>query len=133
MSMRNREGFTLLELMVVTIIIGVLASLALAAFGGVREKAMVGAARAEVRNLLTAAEAYRSVNGLLPASLDDLLASGLHVSSENIDYCDFTRVDGPPADLRVEAAHRGSTIHLVAQYPSWGVEMKEGQYASDCR
>lgn len=130
--MRNREGFTLMELMIVTIVIGVLASVAVASYAGVRERSKIAATRAELRNLLNAAETYRSITGLLPESLDVLVNGGYHASSQNIDYCDFSRDPGPPEDLRIEAAHRGSNVHLVANYPSAGVDMTEGVYAADC-
>lgn len=130
--MRNREGFTLLELMLVTVIIGVLASLAVASYGGLRERAKLAAVRTELRNALTASELYRSVHGVLPESMDALLAAGFHRRSEYVDYCVFSRDPGPPEDLHLEAAHRGSSTHLVAHYPSQGVEMQETTAASDC-
>lgn len=130
--MRNRGGFTLLELMIVTVIIGVLASVAVASYAGLRERSKIAATRAELRNLLNAAETYRSITGLLPETLDILVNGGYHASSANIDYCDFSRDPGPPEDLRIEAAHKGSNVHLVAQYPSAGVDMTEGVYAADC-
>ena len=130
--MRNRPGFTLMELMIVTVVVGILASIAAASYSGLRERSKVAATRAELRNLLNAAETYRSVHGLLPETLDVLVAGGYHASSHNVDYCDFTRDPGPPEDLRIEAAHRGSNVHLVAQYPSAGVDMTEGVYGADC-
>lgn len=130
--MRNREGFTLLELMLVTIIIGVLASLAMAGFSGVKERTKTAAVRSDVRNVLTAAEAYRSVHGLLPSSLDELVTAGLHRPSENVGYCVFQRAAGPPEELRIEAAHTGSTLHLVANYPSAGVTLQEVVSTTDC-
>lgn len=130
--MRNREGFTLLELMLVTVIIGVLATVMMGAYSGIKERAKTAVTRSELRNVVTAAEAYRSVTGLLPASLDDLVEGGFHRQSPNIDYCEFERQAGPPADLRVVAAHRGSTTHLVAQYPSWGVVVRETVGTTDC-
>lgn len=130
--MRNRGGFTLLELMIVTVIIGVLASVAVASYAGLRERSKIAATRAELRNLLNAAETYRSITGLLPETLDILVNGGYHASSGNIDYCEFSRDPGPPEDLRIEAAHKGSNVHLVAQYPSAGVNMTEGVYGADC-
>lgn len=130
--MRNREGFTLLELMIITMIIGVLATVMMGTYSGMRERAMTTVTRAELRNLMTAAESYRAVTGMLPASLDELVDGGFHRHSQNINYCVFDRLPGPPADLRVEAAHRGSNVHLVAQYPSWGTMTEETVGDTDC-
>ncbi|HUG39583.1 MAG TPA: type II secretion system protein [Longimicrobiales bacterium] len=130
--MRKREGFTLLELMLVTVIIGVLATVMVAAYTGLKERGKLAVTRSELRNVMTAAEAYRSVTGTLPVSLDELVDGGFHRQSPNIHYCVFERQPGPPADLRVEAAHSGSTLHLVAQYPSWGVTTQQTVGTTDC-
>lgn len=130
--MRNREGFTLIELMVVTIVIGVLATMSIASFSGLREKSMIEATRVEIRTVITSAERYRAVHGLLPVSLDQLVDAGFHQKSRNIDYCTFTQDAGPPLDLVIEAAHRGSPIHLRARYPSAGVTMQRINEAADC-
>lgn len=130
--MHNREGYTLIELMVVTVIIGVLATMSIASFSGLREKSMIEATRVEIRTVITSAERYRAVHGLLPTSLEELVDAGFHQRSRNIDYCNFTRDDGPPVDLVIEAAHKGSPVHLVARYPSAGVTMQRLNEATDC-
>lgn len=130
--MRNRDGFTLMELMMVTIIIGVLATVAMAGFTRVREQSMTAATRSELRNLITAAEMYRAVNGVLPERLADLVDGGFHRGSSNIGYCRFERTAGPPEGILVEAAHVGSHVHLVARYPSAGVSLEMSHAATDC-
>ena len=130
--MRNRDGFTLVELMVVTVIIGILASVAQATFSGLKERSMTAVARVEVRNVMTASEKYRAVTGMLPVSLNDLVLGGYHRVSSNIDYCEFLLVPGPPQDLVIEAAHRGSPVHLLANYPSQGVLIRDSLATADC-
>ena len=56
--MRSTRGFTLIELILVVVIIGILASIAIPKFGNTKEKAYVSLMKADLRNLVTAQEAY---------------------------------------------------------------------------
>jgi prepilin-type N-terminal cleavage/methylation domain-containing protein len=53
---RARRGFTLLELMIIVVIIGILASLAIAKFGTSKKLAYISAMKMDLRNLATTAE-----------------------------------------------------------------------------
>jgi len=55
---RDAKGFTLIELIIVVVIIGILASIAIPKFGNTKEKAYVAGMKADLRNLVTAQEAY---------------------------------------------------------------------------
>ena len=60
--MRSREGFTLIELLVVVVIIGILAAIAIPKFANTKEKAVVASMKSDLRNLVTAQEAFFSDN-----------------------------------------------------------------------
>ena len=57
-AVRSRAGFTLIELLIVVVIIGILASMAIPKFGNTKEKAQVAKMKGDLRNLVTAQEAY---------------------------------------------------------------------------
>ena len=69
---RNRKGFTLIELLIVVVIIGILAAIAIPKFASTKEKAYVTAMKSDLRNLLTAEEAYFSDYGSYALSTTDL-------------------------------------------------------------
>jgi prepilin-type N-terminal cleavage/methylation domain-containing protein len=50
----SRRGFTLLELIVVAVILGLLASIAIERFANAKEKTYLAAMKADLRNLVTA-------------------------------------------------------------------------------
>ena len=56
--MRDTRGFTLVELLLVVVIIGILATIAIPKFGNTKQKALVAAMQVDLKNLVTAEEAY---------------------------------------------------------------------------
>ena len=57
-KMRKRQGFTLIELMIVVAIIGILAAIAIPQFQAYRQRGYDSAAKSLLKNLGTAQEAY---------------------------------------------------------------------------
>ena len=57
---RTRKGFTLIELLIVVVIIGILAAIAIPKFANTKSKAYVTAMKSDLRNLVTAEEAFFS-------------------------------------------------------------------------
>ena len=58
MSAGNEKGFTLLELIVVAVILGFLAAIAIQRFANTKERAYLAAMKADLRNLVTAEVVY---------------------------------------------------------------------------
>jgi type IV pilus assembly protein PilA len=56
--LRNTKGFTLIELLIVVVIIGILAAIAIPKFASTKEKAYIAAMKSDLKNFVTAEEAY---------------------------------------------------------------------------
>ncbi|MBU4375981.1 MAG: type II secretion system major pseudopilin GspG [Candidatus Omnitrophica bacterium] len=72
--MLNKKGFTLIELMLVVIILGILVAMVVPRLVGRGEQAREQAAQADIRsNIALALDLYELDNGSYPEKLDDLL------------------------------------------------------------
>jgi type IV pilus assembly protein PilA len=100
-ALREEEGFTLIELMVVLVIISVLTALALPAFLGAQERSKDRAAQADLRNAVAAAKAtYSSTGDYSTITLADIqgaepsvdFVAGATASSTSNDYAVSFRV-----------------------------------------
>ena len=68
----NRKGFTLIELLIVVVIIGILAAIAIPKFANTKSKAYVTAMKSDLRNLVTAEEAFFSDSSKYTATITQL-------------------------------------------------------------
>jgi len=75
--MRNAKGFTLVELMIVMVIIGILLSLLLPGLFSAREEALKTKTQSNLRQVGIAIYAHaKNNNGMTPATLNELNTEG---------------------------------------------------------
>jgi len=72
----RQQGFTLLEIMVVLVIIGVMAALIAPRFVERADEAKVGTTKVQMTNIAQALKLYRLQHGSYSASLNALVAAG---------------------------------------------------------
>jgi type IV pilus assembly protein PilA len=77
----NKKGFTLIELLIVVVIIGILAAIAIPKFANTKEKAYVASMKSDLRNLVTAQEAYFSDNNSSYAASTAAMGTNYKASS----------------------------------------------------
>jgi len=78
-----RKGFTLIELLIVVVIIGILAAIAIPKFANTKNKAYKTAMVSDLRNLVTAEEAFFSDSGKYSNVVDS--AHVKYSSSKNVN------------------------------------------------
>lgn len=97
--LRGDKGFTLVELLVVIVIIGILVAIAVPIFLNQREAAQKRAVESDVRNAIPVMETYYSEHG----DYGDEDAATL-------DQLEITTSDGVSLDIEVENAGQSYTI-----------------------
>ena len=84
-----RRAFTLVELMLVVMIIGILAALVIPKISGQGERARVTAAHADIHGgIKTALDSFEVDNGFYPKSLQDLIQQPSNVKNWHGPYFD---------------------------------------------
>lgn len=73
MTVPTRRGFTLIEMLVVVVIIGILAAVAIPKFRASKDKAKLATVKTDLKNLRTAQEAYYGDKGRYTTALSATL------------------------------------------------------------
>jgi type IV pilus assembly protein PilA len=83
MNTRSNKGFTLVEIMIVVVIIGLLAAMAIPAFQKVRQSSQDKAVLNNVRQLSAASDQYFLENGVSTVLQTNLVGSTAYVKTLN--------------------------------------------------
>jgi type IV pilus assembly protein PilA len=82
-ALRSRKGFTLVEIMIVVVIIGLLAAMAIPAFQKVRQSSQDKAVLNNARQLSAASDQYFLENGVSTVALSNLVGPDSYVKAVN--------------------------------------------------
>lgn len=81
----NNKGFTIVELLIVIVVIGILALLVITTYSGIQAKARNSKRASDVKSLQTQVEAYFSQNGFYPSRTDLNSSAWLSTNMKSLD------------------------------------------------
>ena len=115
-------GFTIVELLIVIVVIGVLAAITLVAYGSIQGRAYDSTVQSNLKNIGSQILQYSVENGTLPATSGELTSLGMKVSGSaygnhffanssdyNMAYCRFSSTNR----FAVVAASRSGNVYVV--------------------
>jgi general secretion pathway protein G len=115
--MRNKKGFTLVELMLVVIIIGILVAMVMPRLAGRTEQARIAAAKTDIElNIGSALDLFELDNGFYPNSLEGLFKEPSEASGWRGPYLKKKPKDpwGNPYQYKYPASHENVDYDLYS-------------------
>jgi len=110
LSRSARKGFTLIEILIVVVILGILAAIIVPQFTNAADDASISSARTQLQSVRAQVELYYSQEGNYPANYAAMVTSG-HLRSATIDW---------PAGFAEHASHDISAGNVQLTYSGSG-------------
>ena len=112
------KGFTLIELMLVVIILGVLAAMVMPKLVGRSEQARIAAAKADINSgISTGLDLFEMDIGRYPASLDELMQKGSNPDTWNGPYLKKKAIDPWGRPYEYKQGSDGKSYELCSKGP----------------
>jgi len=100
---RIQEGFTLVEILIVVVIVGILAAIAIPTYFNYVEKAYASDAQTQIKTILEECKIWKTTNPTFPSKPQEMIDAGYgNISASTLKKWDF--------DIKLEEGETGSDI-----------------------
>lgn len=125
---RKEQGFTIVELLIVIVVIGILAALVVTTFSGIQKKGRDSERKTDIQAVHAQLEAYHATNGRYPtlANLNDDVWVGNNLKGLSVDA-----LADPKAANNDLAAATGANVYGYAVTPN-GCDNDATTATADC-
>ncbi len=110
---KQDKGFTLVELLIVIVILGILATVTVFAVTGITNKGKTSACQSDAKTIQTAEEAYSANNGAYTADQNALVSAGLLHSASTKFTVTLTGGSGTIASYTVNGVSGGDCAGMT--------------------
>src|SRR5947209_17413368 len=102
-SLKQNKGFTIVELLIVIVVIGILALLVITTYSGIQQKARNSKRQTDVQNMQTQLEAFFQQNGYYPSLTDMNSSTWRSTNMKSLDVGALTDPSNPGSSTLVAA------------------------------
>jgi type II secretion system protein G len=125
---KSRSGFTIVELLIVIVVIGILAAIVIVAYTGVQGRAQDAQRQTDIKTIVKALEVYKLNNGVYPTQNSTPNASGWEVSTAGTTATNFLSALVSPTDISKVPVDPINTGNPAALNPGWSQSAYEYFY-----
>jgi prepilin-type N-terminal cleavage/methylation domain-containing protein len=107
----NRRGFTIIELLIVIVVIGVLAAITIVAFNGIQNRARDTQRLSDVKAIVKALESYKAIHNVYPAA-----TPGCWENSNVANFMEYMTADYGLAKAPLDPMNSGTYYYSYCRY-----------------
>lgn len=117
-SLKQQKGFTIVELLIVIVVIGILATLVIVTFTGIQQKARNTKRQTDINAIQSHLEAYKATSGYYPslANMNDQGTGGATWISQNMKGLDPDALKDPKYTGTMANALTSTVPSAAGQY-----------------
>lgn len=125
--MRQR-GFTIVELLIVIVVIGILAATTVVAFNGVQRKARDTDRKSDVASIIKAMEAYHVLNGRYPVASGSTVINSSWTTTADASWQTFTAQFAPTVTTLPTDPAPASSVPAISGGSNYDIYVNTGSY-----